>query len=82
MAVSIHLDKDTLSALDQAVRHTGKSRSGIVKEAVQIWLGRRQESDWRRYVQKYGGAWPEFEGFERFRDDVLPPDDDPMEMSD
>ena len=82
MAISIHLDKETLSALDQAVQNTDKSRSGIVKEAVQVWLARRQECDWRRFVQTWGGIWPEFEGFEVLRDDLLPPDDDPMGLSD
>ena len=82
MAISIHLDKETLSALDQAAQNTGRSRSGIVKEAVQGWLARGQDRDWRRFVQTRGGIWPEFEGFEVLRDDLLPPDDDPMGLSD
>ena len=47
ISVHLYLNKEDMSALDQAVRISGMSRSSIIKDALHMWLSRQEKRNWR-----------------------------------
>jgi Arc/MetJ-type ribon-helix-helix transcriptional regulator len=67
--ITIYLKEWLVDALDRSAREIGRSRSALVREAVEQWLARRSErAGWPTSVRDWQGV-PDFPPFEAARVD-------------
>ena len=63
MNVNIYLQDDLLERIDRMARESGRSRSAVIREAVESMLSRRGASGWPRSLREWKGdsSFPSFE---------------------
>lgn len=79
MNFNLYLDDLLVKELDSTAQRLGESRSGLIRRAVREWLDKKElgEPTWPRAVLEWKGV-PDFAGFERHRDELLPPTEQPL----
>jgi len=76
--INIYLQDQLLEEVDRLARETGKSRSALIREAIEAWLARRSGKEgWPTSVRDWRGA-PEFPPFERARSELSGRPEDPF----
>lgn len=77
MNINIYLQAELLELIDRLARETGRSRSALIREALEAWLSRRSASAWPAAVREWKGD-PDFAPFESGRADASSRPDDPF----
>ena len=77
MNINIYLQGQLLERIDRLARETGRSRSALIREALEAWLARRSASAWPAVLREWRGD-PGFPPFEGGRDDNPQRPDDPF----
>jgi Arc/MetJ-type ribon-helix-helix transcriptional regulator len=79
MNFNLYLDDKTAKDLDQTAEALGESRSGLIRKAVREWLDKKALGNpgWPRSVLELH-APTEMAPFERYRDELAPPSEDPL----
>ena len=78
MNINIYIEDSLGNYLNQYAKQTGKSRNALIREAVKEWISHHGMKRWPVSVLKYSGV-VEFPAFESYRDELLPPKEDPLE---
>jgi hypothetical protein len=74
--LNVYLDDAVARRLDLLARQTGKPRNAIIRHAVATWL-ERAHAEWPPVVLEWAGD-PSTPPFERARDELLDPPEDPF----
>jgi hypothetical protein len=77
MNINIYLEDKLAKSLNQCVKKLHKSRNAIIREAVSEWIAHHETKKWPSSIIKFKGI-PKIVPFESFRQDLLPPDEDPL----
>jgi hypothetical protein len=77
MNVNIYLEENLAHQLDKYIEQSGTKRNAIIREAIKEWLARRQPQKWPDCIMNFKGD-PDFPPFESFRENLLPPKEDPL----
>lgn len=72
MNFSVHLSDELVNRLNAIARESGRSRSSLIREAIEEWLARQKRGEWPQEVLSFQGI-PEMVPFERTRAELLPP---------
>lgn len=79
MNFNLYLNDRTAKELDNTAKELGDTRSGLIRKAVREWLDKKALGNpaWPRSILEWKGV-PEMPPFESFRDELLPPREDPF----
>jgi Arc/MetJ-type ribon-helix-helix transcriptional regulator len=77
MNINVYLQDQLLEQIDRLARETGRSRSALIREALEAWLSRRSASAWPAVLREWRGD-PGFPPFEEGRNDRSQRPDDPF----
>lgn len=77
MNMNIYLEDSLAKSLNQSVKQTGQTRNAIIREAIHEWILHHGVKKWPASVLNYKGI-SKFEPFEATRNELLPPDEDPL----
>lgn len=77
MHFNVYLDDQIGTALNKAVKKSGKKRNALIREALAEWLHRHLQTEWPREVLEFQGI-KEGIDFEKYREHVTKPKDDPF----
>jgi hypothetical protein len=69
MNFNIYLDEDLGSRLVEAAKESQKSRNGLIREAIDMWLKTQQANDWPEEIMQFTGIHG-LPRFESHRDDL------------
>lgn len=76
MNFNVYVDDDTAKELQKLARRKGTSRNMVVREAIAAYLT-KNSAQWPAIVLAFEGD-PGMPPFESYRDELAPPDDDPL----
>jgi Arc/MetJ-type ribon-helix-helix transcriptional regulator len=79
MNFNLYLDDKTATELDQTAATLGESRSGLIRKALREWLDKKTlgHPSWPSLILEWRGE-PEMPPFESYRDELIPPREDPF----
>jgi Arc/MetJ-type ribon-helix-helix transcriptional regulator len=77
MNINIYLQEQLLERIDRLAKETGRSRSALIREALEAWLSRRSASAWPAVLREWRGD-PAFPPFDEGRDDRSQRPEDPF----
>lgn len=77
MNVHVYLEDALGQQLTQYAKTLGKSRNLLIREAVKEWLQHHRAKAWPKSICKFKGV-PDMAAFESYRNDLLPPKEDPL----
>lgn len=77
MNVNIYIEDTLGKKLQYHAKKVGKPRNAIVREAIREWIEHHETTQWPESILKYEGC-PSLPQFESFRDELLPPKEDPF----
>jgi predicted transcriptional regulator len=77
MHFNIYLDDATGQQLNAIAQQAGESRNALIRQAVGEWLAKHAEPQWPDAVRNFQGM-ADMPPFERSRDQLKPPVDDPL----
>lgn len=77
MNVNIYLEDSLAKSLDNSVKKSGQSRNAIIREAIKEWLLHHEVKKWPASILNFKGI-ANAPTFESYRDDLLPPKEDPF----
>lgn len=77
MNVNIYLEENLAHQLDEYIEQSGTKRNAVIREAIKEWLARHQPQKWPDCIMNFKGD-PDFPAFESFRENLLPPKEDPL----
>jgi len=77
MNFNIYLDEDLGSRLLEAAKESQKSRNGLIREAIDLWLQTKESNDWPEDIMQFTGI-KGFPSFESHRDELTLVKDDPF----
>lgn len=78
MNINIYLQDQLLAEVDRLARETGRSRSALIREAIEAWLARRSGKEgWPASVRDWKGV-PDFPPFETARRESAARPEDPF----
>jgi Arc/MetJ-type ribon-helix-helix transcriptional regulator len=78
MNINIYLQEQLLERIDRLAKETGRSRSALIREALEAWLSRRSASAWPALLREWEGD-PTFAPFELGRNDPSRRAEDPFD---
>jgi len=77
MNFNVYLDDDLGSRLLEAAKESQKSRNGLIREAIDLWLKTKQTTEWPDEIMQFTGI-SDFQSFESHRSDLSSPKADPL----
>jgi len=77
MNFNVYLDDDLGSRLLEAAKESQKSRNGLIREAIDLWLKTKQTTEWPDEIMQFTGIG-DFPAFESHRMDLTSPKADPF----
>ena len=77
MNINIYIEDSLGNYPNQYAKQTGKSRNALIREAVKEWIVHHGMKQWPVSVLKFSGV-KEIPAFESYRDELLPPKEDPL----
>jgi metal-responsive CopG/Arc/MetJ family transcriptional regulator len=77
MNINIYLEDALARQLNQYVKHSGKPRNMVIREALKEWMTFHQSKEWPESILQHKG-YPDFPGFELTREELNPPSEDPL----
>ncbi|OGV28234.1 MAG: hypothetical protein A3F18_06065 [Legionellales bacterium RIFCSPHIGHO2_12_FULL_37_14] len=77
MNINIYMEDSLGKYLNQLTKQFGKSRNAIIREAIKEWIENHGIKKWPSSVVKFKGI-ESVPTFESYRNDVLPPKEDPF----
>ena len=77
MNINVYLEDSLAKSLNQSAKQLGSSRNAIIREALKEWIQQHEVRKWSMAVLNFQGV-KELPGFESYRDDLLPPKEDPL----
>ena len=80
MNFNVYLDDETGRALAALAKRRHTTRNALIRDAVRDWLARHGQRTWPNSVLEFTGD-PEFEPFERRREELCPEADDPFAVA-
>ena len=77
MNISVYLESPLIQKTQQYAKKMGTTRNAIIREALKAWLFQHETSAWPKSILNFKGI-PDIIPFEKGRDDLLPPSEDPF----
>ena len=77
MNFNVYLDDDLGSRLVEAAKESQKSRNGLIREAIDMWLKTKAATDWPDDILQFTGV-NDLPSFESHRQDLNAVKDDPF----
>ena len=77
MNINIYLEDTLANSLNDYVKKLHKSRNAIIREAVNDWIKNHERRKWPASIITFKGV-ANLTPFESFRQELLPPDEDPL----
>lgn len=77
MNFNIYLDEDLGSRLLEAAKESQKSRNGLIREAIDLWLKTQEAQEWPDDILQFTGI-SGVQRFESHREEMTAPRDDPF----
>jgi hypothetical protein len=77
MNINIYLEDTVAKTLGQCAKRSGSSRNAIIREAIKEWIQHHEVKKWPASILKFNGMQA-FPSFESYRDNLLPPSEDPL----
>lgn len=78
MNITSYLPDELVSSLDRLAREQHRSRSAVIRQALEMYLQRQQAGAWPQRVREWRGD-PAFPAFESLRGKEQAGDGDPFE---
>jgi metal-responsive CopG/Arc/MetJ family transcriptional regulator len=77
MNINIYLEDNLAKSLQKYTKLSGHTRNAVIREAIRDWVTRHEVKKWSNSILKFKGV-PGFAPFESYRDELLPPNEDPL----
>lgn len=77
MNFNIYLDEDLGGRLLEVAKESQKSRNGLIREAIDMWLQTKELNDWPDEIMHFKGI-NGLPSFESYRDELTSATDDPF----
>lgn len=77
MNINVYIEDSLAMELKEYIKHTGKQRNTIIREAIKEWLSHHQTTQWPASIKKFNGI-PDAPAFESTRQELSDTDEDPL----
>jgi len=77
MNFNIYLDEDLGGRLLEVAKESQKTRNGLIREAIDMWLQTKESNDWPEEIMQFAGV-SGVPRFESYRDEFTRVRDDPF----
>lgn len=77
MHFNLYIDDETGTELNNIVQRSGESRNAIIRHAIKAWITHHNQPQWPDNILQFEGL-ADFSSFESYRNDLLPPAEDPF----
>jgi len=78
MNINVYIEDNLGREIKKSASALGKSRNAIIREAIKEWLMRHKAHQWPKSIKNFKGV-AEFPSFESYRDELMPPKENPFE---